>query len=310
MTRVPPPTKRPGFVLLTTLWVMSVAAVVSMGAVLTGRRAVAQGSARVELERARWEALACERRAQASIDDILRSAISLEEDAQVWRTLKVRLLASPLIARCDLEVEAAGTRLDVNTASNEMIARLFDAVGLHDRASELADALSDWRDPDDEPRPLGAERDWYDGAERIVPRNGPLADVAELRRVRGLEKIDGLDTSVTTEPGRVSLATASVAVLMAVPGVTRETAERIVELQLAGTPAGDLLAVTGSISATSVQALAERYPEASRVTTPDPDAWLVRARVSRGLPPVSVLLDWRMIRVGRRCAIARTRSIQ
>jgi hypothetical protein len=71
----------------------------------------------------------------------------------------------------------------------------------------------------------------------------------------------------------------------------------------------DLLSVTGSISEASVSTLAARYPDAVRATTPNPDAWLVRVRVSRGSPAVNVQLEWRVIRTGRRCLVARTRSI-
>jgi type II secretory pathway component PulK len=295
--------------MLTTLWVMSIASVVAMGAALVGRHAVSEGVARVELERGRWVALACERRAQATIDVVLGDATTLDEGAEVWRTLPIHVLASPLVAGCDVSLEAAGTRLDINNASKEMIANLLGAIGLGARAAEMSDALDDWRDADDDPLPLGAERAWYETARRFVPRNGPLADVGELRRVRGFEDIGGLDSVATTEPGRVSLATAPVSVLMAVPGITRETAEQIVALQVAGTPPNDLLSVTGLISEASASALAARYPDAVRATTPDPEAWLVRVRVSRGLPAVSVRLEWRVIRTGRRCLVAHTRSI-
>jgi general secretion pathway protein K len=295
--------------MLTTLWVMSIASVVAMGAALVGRHAVSEGAARVELERGRWIALACERRAQAAIDVVLSNAASLDEGALVWRTLPARVLASPLAAGCDVSLEAAGTRLDINNAPKEMIVNLLGAIGLGGRAPEMADALSDWRDADDDPLPLGAERAWYESAGRIVPRNGPLADVGELGRVRGFEDTSGLDSVATTEPGRVSLATAPVSVLMSVPGITRETAEEIVALQAAGAPLNDLLSVTASISEASVSALAARYPDAVRATTPDPEAWLVRVRVSRGVPAVSVRLEWRVIRTGPRCLVANTRSI-
>jgi general secretion pathway protein K len=295
--------------MLTTLWVMSIASVVAMAAALVGRHAVSEGAARVELERGRWIALACERRAEAVIDAVLRDATTLDEEAFVWRTLPTHFRASPIVAGCDLSLEAAGTRLDINAASPEMIVNLLGAIGFGDRAQAMADALDDWRDADDDPLPLGAEWPWYESAGRLTPRNGPFADVAELRRVRGFEDVGAFDSIATTEPGRVSLATAPVSVLMAVPGITRETAEQIVALQIAGTPLSDLLSVTGSISEASVSTLAARYPDAVRATTPNPDAWLVRVRVSRGSPAVNVQLEWRVIRTGRRCLVARTRSI-
>jgi general secretion pathway protein K len=300
--------ERRGFVMLTILWIITIAAIVATSAALVGRHAVQEGAARVALERGRWEALGCERRVVAAIDVALGSALTLDDAAKLWRMLPSAVLGSPLVAGCDVALEAAGTRLNVNEASDEMIVNLLDAIGLEADAPQLVDALDDWIDPDDETRPMGAERGWYEAAGRIVPRNGPLADVREMVRIRAFEAIGGLDSVFATEPGRVSLPTAPVSVLMAVPGITRETAEQIVELQRLGTPLGDLREVLGSVSRASAAALESRYADAARATTPDPDAWVVRVRVAHGTPPVAVKLEWRLIRTGRRCLVVATRS--
>jgi len=300
--------QRRGFVVLTILWIITIAAIVATGAALAGRHAVLEGAARVALERGRWEALGCERRVVAAIDVALASAPTLDDATKLWRILPSAVLGSPLVARCDVSLEAAGTRLDVNDASEEMVVNLLDAIGLESDAPQLADALEDWIDPDDDALPSGAEREWYQAAGRIVPRNGPLADVREMRRVRGFDAMRRLDSVFATEPGRVSLATAPVSVLMAVPGITRETAEQIVAMQQLGTPLGDLRAVLGTVSRASAAALEARYADAARATTPDADAWVVRVRAARGAPRVAVTLDWRLIRTGRRCLVVATRS--
>jgi type II secretory pathway component PulK len=293
--------------MLTTLWIMSVAAVVAMGAALVGRHAVMEGSVRVELERGRWQALACERRTVATIDSVL-SAGSFDDATRIWRVLPAALRGAPLIAGCDVRLEAAGTRLDVNDVDEEMITNELDVIGLKDQAPALADALEDWIDADDDPRPSGVERPWYESQGRALPRNGPLAAVAELRRVKGFEKIGGLDSIMTTDPGRVSLATAPVAVLMSVPGMTQEAAAAIVDKQLAGTPVPDLLSIVGLLSDAASSALSSRFADAVRATTPDPDAWFVRVFVTRGTPPATVELEWRVIRTGKRCVVSSTKS--
>jgi hypothetical protein len=279
-----------------------------MAAALAGRDAVLAGSSRVELERARWLALGCERRAVAAIDVVLREAATDAEAALDWRTLPAQIAASPLLVACDLRAEAAGTKLDVNTASDEMIDALLTATNAPLDNSSLVDALDDWRDSDDVVRAGGAERAWYESQGRPAPRNGPLADVRELARVRGFENLTAIDTLFTTDPGRISLATAPVGVLMAVPGITRETADAIVARQIAGLPLENLLDIVGSISDASAETLATRFPDAARVTTADPDAWLLTVRLTRGRPAVTAMLTWRVIRVGRRCAVARTHS--
>jgi len=294
--------------MLTTLWIMTVASVVTMAAALVGRNAVSATSARVELERAQWTALACAHRAHAAVDEALRRAPSLDDAAAAWRLMSRRVAGSPLIAECDVSLEAAGTRLDINAATEEQLQNLFIATGAGDRAAELAAALADWRDTNDVAEPLGAERTWYENEHRFPPRNGPLAAVAELRRVRGFESGGPWEGFLGVDAGRVSLATAPVEVLMSIPGITRETAERIAELHDAGTPITDLLSVTAMISEASTSALAARYPEAVRATTADPDAWIIRSRVARGHPEVAVLLEWRIIRTGKRSVVSGTRS--
>ncbi|MGH7621615.1 MAG: general secretion pathway protein GspK, partial [Gemmatimonadaceae bacterium] len=293
---------------LTTLWILSVASIVAMAAALSGRDAVVAGSSRVELERARWLALGCERRAVAAIDAVLRDAPSDADATLAWRTLAAQIAASRLLEGCDVRAEAAGTKLDVNAASDDMIEALLRATDASLDVASMIDALDDWRDSDDVVRPAGAERAWYESEGRPAPRNGPLADVRELARVRGFETMTALDTLVTTEPGRISLATAPAGVLMAVPGVTRETADAIVSRQLAGLPLENLLDIVGSISDASAETLATRFSDAARATTPDPDAWLLTVRLTRGSPVVTASLTWRVIRIGRRCAVARTRS--
>jgi DNA uptake protein ComE-like DNA-binding protein len=50
---------------------------------------------------------------------------------------------------------------------------------------EVADAILDWIDPDDEPRQFGAEADYYASlTPGYAPRNGPLLSVEELLLVR------------------------------------------------------------------------------------------------------------------------------
>ncbi len=71
-------------------------------------------------------------------------------------------------------------------------------MGLPGMTEEVADAILDWIDPDDEPREFGAESDYY---EQLTPpyaaKNGPLATIGELLLVRGVtpQLLYGLDTN-------------------------------------------------------------------------------------------------------------------
>lgn len=302
--------RRRGFAMITILWVMTVAGVMATAAALVGRNAVNATRNRVQLERAFWIASGCAARAQAAIDARLAASTTYEAAADTWRILDRAVLPVPLPSpnACRITLEAAGSRLDINAASDEMIANLLREMGHGDDAPSLVDALADWRDSDDVARPFGAERDWYAAAHRHLPRDGPLADIRELARVRGFENVGMLDSVFTVESGRVSLATASVTVLLSVPGFTRETAETIVAMRDAGAPVRDVISLLGGLSRASADALLARYADVVRATTADPDAWLLTVRAENGLPPNVVTLARRLVRSGTRVHVAQTKS--
>lgn len=60
-------------------------------------------------------------------------------------------------------------------------------MGLPNMTEEIADAILDWIDADDEPREFGAELEYYGSlSPPYAPRNGPLQTVEELLLVRGM----------------------------------------------------------------------------------------------------------------------------
>jgi general secretion pathway protein K len=302
-------TERRGFTMITVLWVMSVASVVAAAGALAGRIAVDSSRNRTELDRAYWAATGCTSIVRARIDQLLRESSTDDGAASLWRSLATRLssVSGPDRA-CTIEVRAAGTRLDVNAASDEMIARLLSAMGVPDgQASSMVDALADWKDSDDVARPTGAERAWYVHEQREQPRNGALVDIRELSRVRGFERLADFDTVLGVENARLSLATAPVLVLMAIPGVTREAAEAIVAQREQGSPVGDLLAVSELVSPESADSLRARYADASHVSTPTPDAWILVVRATSGFPPNTLQIETRLSRDGFRARVESTR---
>ncbi|NMC20234.1 MAG: general secretion pathway protein GspK, partial [Thermogutta sp.] len=60
-------------------------------------------------------------------------------------------------------------------------------MGLPGMTEDVADAIMDWIDADDEPREFGAEVDYYSSlSPAYAPKNGPLETVEELLLVRGV----------------------------------------------------------------------------------------------------------------------------
>lgn len=78
---------------------------------------------------------------------------------------------------------------------NLAVAMLMALPGM---TEETADAILDWIDADDEPRPFGAESEYYSGLPTpYEPANGPLQSVEELLLVRGVtpELLFGVDAN-------------------------------------------------------------------------------------------------------------------
>jgi len=299
---------RRGFVLLAVLWVLVGLAGLGLALSLVGRDAVGATQNRVSLARSHWLAEGC-----VSVVRMV-AATELGDPTRAdatWRTLDEVVANSPLTSNtgCDLSVRPAGATLNVNTADAPELARVFLALHVMPMSADsLVDAILDWRDSDDEPRPNGAERAWYQERRRFTPRNGPIADVRELGRIRGLDQLSGLDSVLGVEPGRIPLGRAPRAVLMALPGFTEELADRIAELRERRALPPDLLTVAGALSPSARDSLSARYAEVVSLVTIYPDVWIVTASARDGVSPAIATVEVRLARAGARTAVLRHRS--
>jgi len=293
---------RHGFALLAVLWVIAGLAVLGLAANLAARNAIAGAHNRADLARARWRAEECAEQARA----IVARAIP----RLGWRHLDTEVrAASASRSSCRVALVSAGARLDVNTVDAAMLGALLARLGIPPlRRDSLVDALLDWRDADDVPRPSGAERSWYLAAGRIPPRNGPLPAIAELRRVRGFERLTGLDTLLDVAAARLDLDAAPLTDIAALPGFGAEAVEQVAELRARGAAVGDLSSFAARLSPASRAELAARSPELAALTAAGPEAWLLLVRATVGQPPVTSTLELRLVRAGDRAAVVRRRS--
>lgn len=296
-----------GFTLLTTLWVLTVASAMTVGFAAVGRRAIDATRNRVAMERSHWRAMGCARRVQSAIDDGLAASETEVDAARLWRDVYHAIDASPFLAGCDVTLEAAGARLDLNSASGESMRRLILASDARLPADSMTDAFEDWRDSDDVERPSGAERTWYAAEQAVPPRNAAFENVHELTYVRGFGAAAAIESLVTTDSGRASLANAPLPVLESVPGISPEVAELVVERRSAGA-AVNLADLAGSVSADAAAELTAHYADAVRLTTPDPDAWLLTVRGAES-PDLAAPMRWRFVRDGRRVRALDVRNL-
>jgi general secretion pathway protein K len=113
----------------------------------------------------------------------------------------------------------------------EMFRRLLEAIGLN---ADLAEAIADWIDADDEALPAaGAEDDYYlrlPSPYRAA--NQPVVELSELLRVRGMDeaslaRLRGFATALPRRtPVNVNLAPPELLLVM-VPGLTSEEARAL-----------------------------------------------------------------------------------
>jgi hypothetical protein len=238
------------------------------------RDAIGAAANRVAWEHAYWRAAGCARRAVAAVDVALDD-VGVVRQADAWRRIDDLVQGAPRIAGCDVVIEAAGSRIDVNHASAEAIERALASIGRPDWTSPMRD--------------------------RLARRNDePIRDLGELAELAGAESRDSvlvtLDALFSIERGRVSLATAPLPVLAMVPGFREETANALVSHREMHGPISDLGQLLPLVSRTAAARLTERFPDAVRATTPDPEAWIVKSSSSAGVPTVAVEVTLRLVR--------------
>lgn len=133
-------------------------------------------------------------------------------------------------------------KIDINSANTDILTGLFMSHGATpDQAAALADAVQDFRDPDDLKRPNGAEIDDYKAAGLPYgPINGPFDTIGEIQQVLGMtyDLYQRIEPALTIYSGRAmpNLAFAPADVLEAFPGVTPDFAEQLVEQRHALSP--------------------------------------------------------------------------
>lgn len=90
-----------------------------------------------------------------------------------------------------VRVESEAAKVDLNAADRTLLDALARAVGIDDeQASEIGDAIVDWRDEDKNRQPKGAEASEYGSADRdYAPADRPFRQLEELRYVLPVDNL-------------------------------------------------------------------------------------------------------------------------
>ncbi|GJQ30892.1 MAG: hypothetical protein HBSAPP03_27760 [Phycisphaerae bacterium] len=80
----------------------------------------------------------------------------------------------------------AGAKLNINRMTKAQLMALEPFM-----SDDVADAVLDWIDADEDPQPLGAEATYYQSLEYpLSPRNAPMRSIAELELIAGMDPRD------------------------------------------------------------------------------------------------------------------------
>lgn len=115
--------------------------------------------------------------------------------------------------------------IDLNQASDKLLTGLFESVDVDTKATAaLVDAIEDFRDPNDERRPHGAEdRDYQTAGLSHGAKDGPFETVEELQQVFGMtsDLYQLVAPALTVDSRRPAIhpAYAPAMVLKAIPGM-------------------------------------------------------------------------------------------
>jgi general secretion pathway protein K len=139
-------------------------------------------------------------------------------------------------ASYEVRIESESGKVDVNTVGEEVLLGILKKGGLPEEEAEtVRDAILDWRDEDDVPRPHGAESAEYGRmTEPVSPRNGKIRGIGELMHVKAVTRgfHDAFLSRVFTthgNPAQLSFLRAPEIVLRSLPGVSDEAVDRILE---------------------------------------------------------------------------------
>jgi general secretion pathway protein K len=246
--------------LMLVLWLIVVLGTIATGVVATTRSEADQvGNLRARAV-ARYAAESGVLAATARLNEVLAATRTPEEHVAVFRSLDEHFAALrdvPLgAARFGVAVVDLNARIDLNAADDLTLLAFFGQFVGAQAASALVNALQDWKDLDDRPRPASAESaDYARAGSPFRPTNRALRRLDELPRIVGFtdELAHRVASYVTVYgDGKINVNTAPETVLAAIPRLGPDGARAIVSWRESGEAFGSLADVYGAFQRTRI----------------------------------------------------------
>lgn len=277
-----------GFALLAVLWVLTALTVltgVALGVARTGSQTTRN---RILLARAGWAREACVEillARYAQDPTVRRRLVPVDLGRGTW---------------CGAELEDPAAQLNLNLADGEALATVLSAVSPQPLVDWLVDALLDWRDRDGIERPRGIETQ--------ENRNGPFADVRELRYVRGFDPtlVARLGEFLTTRgTGVINVNAAPREVLATLPGVTEEGIVALLGRRSSDRPVQSADELASLLSTSARAALFAHYPEFVQYATFAPTQFVAVIEGGVSGTPIVARATLTLVPVSGRLAVIR-----
>jgi general secretion pathway protein K len=187
-----------GAALVTVLVMLSVMAAFAVLVVEAANISLRRAANQSELAQARWYLLGAESFAAGKLEELERRNAVAPVDSSEWQGVPFTFPLDQGVmnvtlwdgGNCfnlnSLATRSEEGRLSASARGQLQLARLLDLIDLRDADARIVPALADWIDGDNRPVTGGAEDESYDRPETpYVTANGLIADISELRRVRG-----------------------------------------------------------------------------------------------------------------------------
>lgn len=181
-----------GAALVMVTWALAI-----IGAVVAAY--LARGLVEAEANREARETAAGRSLAQAGLACFVQRFLADEDGADGpgddWLTAE-EALAALVEGQVTVDISDCGSRINLNLADQSALLALFDGE------KAPAEAILDWRDADDEPRPAGAEKDYYQSlTPPLAPANGFFDCPEEIWLVKEAEEYRQVIEAETTVHG-------------------------------------------------------------------------------------------------------------
>jgi general secretion pathway protein K len=239
---------RRGVALIAALWLVVAIATVALQFSLEAHERRTMGTLASERGIERAAAAGALALMQARLEQALRVAPSGDNQqiaalraSDPWLDVDSTYSGPVMVDSMEVDVVAhdLGEKLNINTLAEGDLQTFFSfLLGDYSKATDLSQAIMDWRDPDSIPRPSGAEADAYIKANMLaLPTNAAFRDVSDLQNVMGMTPDIYAKASpyfTTKGNGIVNLNTAGVPVLRTLPGMTDATLNTILQLRSQG----------------------------------------------------------------------------